>query len=296
MRARLSLTFWKEGKTIATLGHVVQGGRGRYRIEYEAPPSARGRIVWVDGAEHWQQEPGQRHPSRTAVAPPTPETRQAAHQLVTRNYRIDLVSSRETSAGRPAYVLALRSRHPGKGRMRRWVDLKTFKTLREETYFADGALARVVSYARVSLPAAVNDSDFRPPSIPAGSRGMGHISRAQTPERLAQGAREAGMRVHGSLGFELQGVYGATISRRPATQLLYSDGLESLSIFAQGGVPPLQTAPRGWRSMRIGTVTVFHSTSAHTDTMVWNHSGRRYTLVSHLEPSAVASFLRAQLR
>src|SRR5690349_13655385 len=45
MRAHISVTLWKQGKTTATLARMIQRGKGRYRMTYEAPPEARERVV-----------------------------------------------------------------------------------------------------------------------------------------------------------------------------------------------------------------------------------------------------------
>src|SRR5580700_504726 len=69
MRAEMLMTQRRHGKTITTRAHIVQGPKGRYRMEYLLPQDAAGRIVFSDGKANWQFEPGKNILARTTMAP-----------------------------------------------------------------------------------------------------------------------------------------------------------------------------------------------------------------------------------
>jgi outer membrane lipoprotein-sorting protein len=297
MRAVMSLTLWKGGYAVTTRARLVQGPQGRYRLVYEAPAAARGRVVYSDGKDHWQYEPRRDLLIKTAMAVRTEPEQDASLEQVERNYRIALVSEHATAAGRPVYLLELTPHHAGGTRERRWVDKSTFKTLRVERRYADDSLARLLSYEDVVLPARVSASEFQPERGPktrvVSAPGT---QNAQPVKALADRARSLGLYDDGPLGFRLKHVFISRVGKQSVTQLLYSDGLESLSIFVQKGVRSPSAIPPHWRRIRIGGMTAYQTTGGHTDTLTWMRGGRRYTVVSHLEPEALQTFVRVQGR
>lgn len=297
MRARLSIIVWKDGRTIATLARVAQRDRDRYRREYEAPPEARGRVVCVNGPDHWQYEPGRKIVYHTHLDLPTEQQRRSALALVESNYRILLVDERATAAGRSCYLLELRPRQPGKGFQRHWIDRQTYKTLRTETHLADGSLARVLSYQQVSLPARVSEADIQPrwnPNVRILHRPS--ASLLDSPTEMADHAHRVGLKVRGALGFHLGRVITSRTSKQKTLQLLYTDGLETLSVFVQNHPSTSDRVPASWRPVRINGVTAYRTTRGHADTLTWSRNRRRYTVIANLEYAALEAFVRDQLR
>src|SRR5579872_5124471 len=140
MRAEMVMTQRRHGITYTTQAHIVQGARGRYRMEYVLPAEARGRIVFSDGQTNWQYEPGRNLLAKTTMVAISEQKDREAETLIESNYRIVLVSDRASTAGRDAYLLDLLPRHAGKSSQRRWIDKRTYKTLRLETHYTDGIL------------------------------------------------------------------------------------------------------------------------------------------------------------
>ena len=160
------MTWRKHGQTFETRAHVEQGAKGRYRMEYTFPASTRGRIVFSDGNTQWQAEPGRNLLASTDLIPENEQNERNTEDLLARNYRIALVSDEETIAGRRAYLLELLPRQEGKSSQKRWIDRETNKTLRIETHYPDGILARMIAYNVTALPAHIAPSDFAPPANP----------------------------------------------------------------------------------------------------------------------------------
>ncbi|HLK61166.1 MAG TPA: sigma-E factor regulatory protein RseB domain-containing protein [Chthonomonadaceae bacterium] len=296
MRAEMTMTQRQHGRTLTTQAHVVQGARGRFRMEYILPVEARGRIVFSDGQTNWQYEPLQNLLAKTTLVPMSEQRDREVEALIESNYRMALVSGRESIAGRSTYVMDLLPHHAGKSSQRRWIDKQTYKTLRVETHYTDGILARMVTYDQVTLPAVVAEADFLPMqaknmqvvSTPASSVNI--LTRA-IPEQFAS----LELKPEAALGFQLIQVSSSEIDRLPATQLLYSDGIETVSIFVQQGDQAVLTVPANWKKLAIRNISVFENIDGHLDALTWIRNGRRYTAVSHLTPSALQSFVTSQL-
>jgi outer membrane lipoprotein-sorting protein len=295
MRARLAVTLWKQGKTTATLARIVQSGKSRYSMTYEAPPEARGRVVYADGVTHWQYEPKRHIVIKTPLTAHSEENEATA--LIEQNYRFTLVSDRERVSGRPTYLLELTPIHDGKGKQRRWIDRQNFKTLRMETHYADGSLARTLAYQQASFPTQIPEAEFLPKFDKTARVVAQSGGSSPTPaSRLAQRARALGLNANGTLGFQLTQATISAMGRASVAQLLYSDGIETVSVFVRSGRTTLPASLKGWSRLSLGKVTAYHQHRDHTDALVWTHNGHQYTAVSHLEPEALQAFVRGQLR
>lgn len=295
MRAELRLMHRRHGISYTTDAHVVLGPHGQFRMEYTNPPEARGRIVYSDGHTNWQYEPASGVVTKTELLPDSPSDDGEVEDLIARNYRIALVSDQDTGAGRPAYIVELLPRQPGKSTQRRWIDRATYRTLRIETHYPDGILARLVAYSSVNLPAVVSGADFRPPRGPAPMLVSSGPSTRVVPVRdLAACASSLGLSAGGTLGFRLRQVADSQLGRTQTAHLLYTDGIESVSVFVQQGSLPARPTAH-WHAIHIRGETAYENRDGHMDAVVWAGSGHRYTAVSHLEPTALHEFVEGQL-
>ena len=296
MRAELTMTWRKHGQTFTTRAHVVQGAKGRYRMEYTFPADTSGRIVYSDGNTQWQVEPNRNLLAATDLIPESEQNERDTEDLLAQNYRIALVSDEEKIEGRCAYLLELLPRQEGKSSQKRWIDRETFKTLRVETHYPDGILARMIAYSVVALPAQVAPSDFAPPANLKLRRvtasGTSQTFATRNTEVAAQGL---GLRAEGALGFRLTQIASSSVESAKTAHLLYSDGIESVSVFVQnGGAPALTNAP-GWHSVTINGKPAFENLDGHLDAIVWTQGKYRYTAVSHLGPKALQTFVSSQM-
>lgn len=292
MRADMTITERILGATTRTTAHVVQSEGGRYRVVFSSPPDAQGRVVASDGAAFWTFDPKLKLLVKYAQVSGTGQGARRTDPLVERNYRIALLSDRDSIAGRPVYVLALVPRLAGKSSQRRWIDRRTFKTLRIETRYADGVVARVIAYSNVELPAHVARADVAPPAT-TGRR----LEDRTTPAVFVPASdlpirvRELGLGMNGPLGFHLMQITSSAVGGKENLQLLYGDGVGSISIFAQLGGRTPRTIPVDWRRTSIHGTTAFTETTGHTNVVVWSASGHRFTVISHLAPDALQTFL-----
>lgn len=301
MRAEMTLTWRRHGITHMAQARVVQGARGRRRIEYTLPVEARGRAVYSDGQTQWQREPGRDRLAATSLLPESEQDERVTADLVARNYKIVQVSDDERVAGRGASLLELLPRQAGRSSQKRWIDRQTYKILRIETHYADGILARMVAYTPTALPATVAPDEFAPPasdalrrvSGPATSRIVsGNALAASDP---AAAVRGLGLRAEGAQGFRLIQVASSAVEQAQTAHLLYSDGIESVSVFVQNGGASIPERSPGWHDLTLNGRTAYESRDGHLDAIVWTQQGRRYTAVSHLEPHTLQSFVADQM-
>jgi outer membrane lipoprotein-sorting protein len=296
MRADLIMTWRRHGITHTTQAHVVHGVKGQYRMEYVQPAAAKGRVVYSNGQTQWQYEPRRNLLATTNLVPESEQNERDTEDLVARNYKIVLVSEDETTTGRPSSLLELLPRQEGKSSQKRWIDRQTFKTLRIETHYPDGILARRIAYTSVVLPAQVASRDFAPPTSPSLRRVTTPASSNILPmhDQTAP-VRSLGLRAEAALGFQLTQVASSPVEEAQTAHLLYSDGIESVSVFVQNGGPPVLAKAPGWHTVNIAGRPAFENRDGHLDAVVWTQGSHRYTAVSHLEPKALQRFVSSQI-
>ena len=300
MRAELTMTWRKHGQTFETRAHVEQGAKGRYRMEYTFPANTRGRIVFSDGNTQWQMEPGRNLLAATDLIPENEQNERNTEDLLSQNYRIALVSDEETIAGRRAYLLELLPRQEGKSSQKRWIDRETYKTLRIETHYPDGILARMIAYNVTALPAPISPSDFAPPTNPTlqrvtASGASSAFSVLPAPHNADAAVRGLGLRTEGALGFRLMQIASSSVGAAKTAHLLYSDGIETVSVFVQNAVTPALADAPGWHSVIINGRTAFENLDGHLDAIVWTQGKYRFTAVSHLGPKALQAFVSSEI-
>jgi outer membrane lipoprotein-sorting protein len=296
MRAELTMTWRRHGITHSTEAHIVQGGEGRYRTEYVLPAEARGRIVYSDGRTQWQLEPRRNLMATTPLIPESEQNERETEDLVAANYKIVLVSDDEITAGRPTYLLELLPRQEGKSSQKRWIDRQTYKTLRIETHYPDGILARMIAYTSLTLPTIVTPAEFVPPQTAGLKRVASPVTSNVFPVRNdVPAVQSLGLRAAGALGFRLTQVASSSIDRARTAHLLYSDGIETVSVFvqtsSQNDDAPAVPRASGWHPLTIMGHTAFENLDGHLDAVVWTRGKYRYTAVSHLGPAALQRFI-----
>lgn len=296
MRAELTLTWRRHGITHITQAHVVQGSGGQYRMEYLQPEEARGRVVYSDGHTNWQYEPRKNLLARTTLIPENEQNERDTEDLIKQNYRVVLVSDQEVVQGRTTFLLELLPKHSGKSTQRRWIDRATFKTLRVETHYTDGILARSIAYQPIALPAQVSNSEFLPVQTP-GLRSVASPGESAVLPAANRGdcASSLGLKAEGALGFQVTQVASSSLDKNRSAHLLYSDGIESVSVFVQKSNLTANPVAANWHPVTIEGHPAFENLDGHLDAVAWIQMGKRYTALSHLEPKALRLFVAGQM-
>lgn len=207
----------------------------------------------------------------TAVTP-TPDLDPRLLRLLTAHY--DLAMAGDGSCtGRAVHVVEAVREHDGTVAGRFWVDSATHLVLRRETFDAAGRLVR--SSAFTTLTVGSEDPDVAPAgldSLTAGDLDRLRDDGWRIPDRLAG-------------GLELYDARIRTHDGRQVLHLAYSDGLSTLSLFAQRGKLGAGPMP-GFSKHAMGPASVWVKASS-PERVVWGGGGRVFTLLSDASPAAV---------
>lgn len=297
LRAHVVITRWEDPDSPPRVSvlNVVEGTGGRFRHEYVAPASARGRVVVCDGRTVWQYEPRTqtvlRHPAaENSDASVLPDPMGGSGQP-----RIEPGAAARV-AGRPAQVLVFS--HSGRVVERRWIDAATGRSLRAESYEPGGRLLRRVEMTAVTFAPAVSDAVFRA-AFPPTARVIDG-----TAERSVDAAGEARrLRLPARAGdFRLRSVVrprrGSARLTDAETHLLYSNGARSLSVFVteQAGGAAVFRPAAGWRSISLGEGRAGYAREegrGRRAAVAWTGARGRYIAVAHLPLSDLLPLTRA---
>lgn len=188
-------------------------------------------------------------------------------RLLAAHYALS-VSGRSTCAGRPVHVIE--AQHPGDGVVagRFWVDVATSLLLRRETFDRSGRLVRSSAYTALSVGAEAAEV------VPAATKAK------QLDGTAISGLRRAGWQIPAALAGDLE-LYDARMRSHGGEQVLhlsYSDGLMTLSLFAQRGRLGA-TKLAGFSRQQVSGAPVWVRPST-PERVVWGGGGRVFTLLS----------------
>ena len=199
------------------------------------------------------------------------------------------VTGPDRCTGRTARVVTA-ARADGTVAGRFWLDRRTGLLLRREVFDAAGERVRSSAFVAIDVrPAAGAGPAGRPDALPKAS-----TVRALPQASTVRALREDGWLVPRTLpgGYRLfDTALGTPRPGRHVLHLAYSDGLSTVSLFAQRG--RLGTAPvPGFAPETVGSrpVWVRHET---TERVVWGGQGRVWTLVSDAPWSTVRGAVAA---
>jgi len=193
------------------------------------------------------------------------------------------VAGAATCTGRAAHVVE--ARRPGVGGAgsvagRFWIDDQTALVLRREVLDRSGRLVRSSAFASLSVSPAVAE-------VPEEA-----ASRVDD-EALAR-LRHDGWRVPMSLpgGMDLYDARVRTHQGQDVLHLSYSDGLSTLSLFAQRG--RLGSKPMGgFAEQKVAGAPVWVRSSASPQRVVWGGGGRVFTMLTDAPPESVRDMVKA---
>ena len=205
-------------------------------------------------------------------------------RLLAEHYVLD-VAGEETWTGRTARVVDVkRPGVDGDGAVagRFWLDGQTSLVLRREVFDREGHLVRSSAYASLTV-----------------SPSYAKLARSTlAPQRLSPGEveqlRADGWPIPAALPGDLE-LYDAKLKAHDGKDVLhlsYSDGLSTLSLFAQRG--RLGSKPvAGFAKQRIGRAAVWVRSSPSPQRVVWGGSGRVFTVLTDAPPDAVRAVVQA---
>ena len=278
-----------EPRALQLLTAAAQAARARtyYGTQYVSTWRADAASSDVADIEHTPGGGSVVHLRPTAVAAPRAGSGAVATlgsdldlqllRLLAQHYDL-AVAPDDTCTGRTAHVVE--ARRPGRGGTaavagRFWVDADSALVLRREVFDLDGRLVRSSAFSSLTV-----DPRLGAPTTPQPAAGR------LGSDRLDQ-LRGQGWVIPNELPGDLE-LFDARLRSHSGTDVLhlsYSDGLSTLSLFAQRG--RLGTAPMsGFVRTQVGASRVWVR-SASPERVVWGGGGRVFTLLSDAPSEAV---------
>jgi sigma-E factor negative regulatory protein RseB len=189
-------------------------------------------------------------------------------------YRIEALPSTHI-LGRPARVIAVNPKDQFRFGYRLWLDEKTAMPLKTQLCDSHGQVLEQIFFARLDMPESIPDSDLAPTVRTEGMRwvrqgpSLDNASAALAAYRASQ--LPPGFRL------TVQGAQTLGCASTPASHLVYSDGLATVSVFVEEhresvpsavaapqplGEPPLQGLARVGSGYAFSTVVQGHQVTA----------------------------------
>src|ERR1700692_1718865 len=157
-------------------------------------------------------------------------------------YRIESLPAAHV-LGRAARVIAVNPKDQFRFGYRLWLDEKTAMPLKTQLCDSRGQVIEQIFFARLDMPESIPDSDLVPAVRTEGMRWVrqGPSHDAASPALAAYRASELPPGFHLTVA-GAQTIGGATV---PASHLVYSDGLATVSVFIEAQQADAQPAGSG---------------------------------------------------
>lgn len=198
------------------------------------------------------------------------------------------VRGTERLLDRPTTRLEVRRRADGLLRERLWVDDETGLLLRRETYAGD-ELLRMAVYVSLDLSRPLEGAVAPAISEPVPLQPIDRGVQPVRPRGL-DALREAGWVVPESLpgGYVADGGFALSSTASQPLQLVYDDGLYTVSLFTQPGAPDPGSLPDGavpveWDTLPDG-FAAYEWPGAVPQRLVWAAEGKTYSLIGDAPP------------
>jgi len=274
-----TVTVWTGGVQASQV-RISHEAPDRTRLEYLPAGTQPERIIVITGRTEIEFIPSRNQYIRRP-APSVDEeglTRQILPQIL-ENYDVRFDGA-EMVAGRPARIVDVRSKFPGRPHLRIWVDTQTRLILRFEGYGPAGALRQASAFLSVEMNPAFSPDLFTvtpPPGAQVQTR------RPGGQQTMIQIARQVGFQpqlpAYLPPGYQLAGSRVSLIRGMPTATFAFSDGISTLTLFESRGP---QGAPPNGRRIRIGAAEGTVVPRGVATLVHWNANGISFTLVGDL--------------
>ncbi|HLK56115.1 MAG TPA: sigma-E factor regulatory protein RseB domain-containing protein [Chthonomonadaceae bacterium] len=276
-------------------------GPNRFRIVYQNPPDARGRLQIADGTwfQHYLPQTNtliQRRITPLSVA----ETNTPARlQHIRQNYRLNLAAQTDNLAGRAAYVLDIMPRIPDRPHQKLWIDTETGLVLRRETYNPAGIQTSVTSWRDLHFYTAPPEAALSW-SPPEGTRTLKEEGEAILPLAEARANADPWAVVPEKLGgsFYFESAYLANTRGGRCLHCTYSDGICTLSLMQLAGTQSFQTTSGTIDPMPIASYNAESAqitTRGSVNILSWSnpHRGATLSLLGELTDDALITMAQS---
>lgn len=280
--------YWSEQGTVAVLVQEYGTADGKRRVEWRLPGRNWPEVFIENGSHLWYSSPThflwQSHTLPSLLFP-------QRWKLLRSNYEFRrLPGGLDHVARRPTVVIEARPREPRKGRLIFWIDRDRPFILRIERYGADRSPVSRSAFETIQFTPSLDPELFALPQYPGTSDPP--VWRPITLRKLQEQLGPlAVLPVHLALGYQLQEALHKPEknSRRVQAHLVYTDGLDTISLFA------LRPAPlrdwRRWEQLDLpepsSHPSVWLRREGRFSVVNWQAGDVEQSLVTELPPEAV---------
>ena len=277
-----TVTVWAQTVRASEV-RIYHQAPDRTRLEYLAAGDQPERVVVINAGRQIEFVPGRGR----YVEGPAPQTdedeliRQILPQLAA-NYEVRFAGA-ERVAGRPARIIDIRGRLPGRPRLRLWIDLETRLILRLERYGPAGALRETSAFLSVQLNPTLA-ADLFIVSPPAGAQVQTRLQ--QTPAAaltIEEISRRVGfipqLPAYLPPGYQFVRSNVAMIHGTPTATFAFTDGVATMTLFESRGA---QVGAGGGQRVQIGAFEGTVQTRGVATVVHWNTNGISMTLVGDI--------------
>src|SRR5579864_5364849 len=287
-------TSYAGTKTVTVWAQTVRGSEvrvyhdapDRTRLEYLATGDQPARIVVISGGRQIEFVPGAGRYIEGPVSRTDEDalTRQILPQ-VAENYDVRFAGA-DRVAGRQARIVEIQGKHPGRPRLRLWIDTETRLILRLERYGPAGALRETSAFLNVQLNPVLSPDLFvvsPPPGAQIQQRRPQAGGAPLTIEEIAHRvAFTPQLPAYLPPGYKIVHLNVVTIRGTPTATFVFSDGVATLTLFESCGA---QLGGAGGQHVRIGAADGTVQVRGVATVLHWNTNGISMTLVGDLAPS-----------
>ncbi len=215
-----------------------------------------------------------------------------AHKGLTRleeKYRVAIVGTEEL-LDRPCTVLEITRRADAQLVERLWIDEASGLLLRRETYDGATRLLRMVAYQKLDLDPSVGPRRAAAAQRPTRGQRPSMVRRSQTVAEVDEQdravLREAGWTVPDALpgGYRPDGSFAVSTAGSEPLQVVYGDGLYTVSLFEQRGRPDRSSLPDGAVKVDDLGFEAYTWPGTLPRRFVWEASGTTFSLVGDAPP------------
>jgi outer membrane lipoprotein-sorting protein len=269
-----------EGKPATWRLAVRYSPPGLYRREILGPAGETLQLIVEDGRTEWIYDPARRKVWQGEPSDPLFKRFGPEEELdrLSDNYDVAIATG-EPVAGRPTWLLSLRSSSDGTLARRLWVDRKSSLLLRSEAFRPDGSPAGSMAMTRLQLGSPQDQALFRF-SPPPGSA---VVKRAEPDYLALDEAKAAGVepRLPAWLpsGYVFESLDIMAKGRHNVVHYRFSDGIEVISLFQCPPRVRLNLGARLSHRVKLSVGRGYRTRTAEGSVLSWNSGGWRFVLV-----------------
>ena len=183
---------------------------------------------------------------------------------------------------RDTHLITIAPRDQYRYGYRLWIDHATAMPLKTQLCDASGHVIEQIVFADLTMPAHIPDSAFRPEVAAEGFQWLRNTAAAPPPAQLPPAWNA--LKLPPGFRMMVRGAQTLPGSSTPVDQLVFTDGLASVSVFVESGTQSGGTVPES-QTACLGSSCAFST---------WA-DGRKVTAVGEVPPATVR-FFATQLR